>query len=110
MMMNVVFCALPRNRAKQPETGIMKRCPPMLRQFCWNKSAFAGENRIGIPPRTGVGSTRVAPKKRKPAALLLQNEASAGHLEMRQLGEETHPEQPNLKLIVGEHRGRDVAD
>ena len=49
MMMNVVFCALPRNRAKQPETGIMKRCPPMLRQFCWNKSAFAGENRIGNP-------------------------------------------------------------
>jgi hypothetical protein len=28
------------------------------------------------------------------------------HLEIRQFGEEGHPEQPNLKPIVREHRGR----
>jgi hypothetical protein len=52
-----------------------------------------------------------APRERKEnlLALLFQNEPSAGHLEMRQFGEERHPEQPNLKPIVGEHRGRDVA-
>ena len=41
--------------------------------------------------------------------LLFQNKPSPGHLEMRQFGEERHPEQPNLKPIFGKHHSRDVA-
>jgi hypothetical protein len=75
--MRADVASLPQSEATSVSAAIaMKRCPPMLRQFC---CAFAGEN--SIPPRTRAGSIRVAPKKRQPAGLLLQNEASAGDLE-----------------------------
>jgi hypothetical protein len=68
-------------------------------------SAIESGNRI--PAAYSIRAPRERNENLLP--LLFQNEPPAGHLEMRQFGEERHPEQPNLKPIVGEHRGRDVA-
>jgi hypothetical protein len=91
--MRADVASLPQSEATSvsanDEAMLTDLAPILLELKC-----IRGRKQDRNPPRTGDGSIRVAPKKRQPASLLLQNEASAGHLEMRQLGEESHPEQP----------------
>jgi len=88
-----IFSPSPDARLFEARVPAHSRKAPRRRQAMMNSHRLTQSN----PDVTG-----------HPRALsLFQNKPSAGHLEVRQFGEERHPEQPNLKSVVREHRGRD---